>query len=141
MRAALALACAGFAAGHAVLLIWTQYKGVQSGIVNWPVLLAPALLTLAFLPSSWRHWKRWALLYFVVFVCNPVLLPQVIVAAETVVLYSVWVRDRQPGDLEWIRGAARSVARLPFRSAGNGPSGAVPERPVLRQKRARSNAR
>src|ERR1700722_6038652 len=143
LRGAEVLLAAGFAAGHAALLIWAQYKVMQSGLVNWPVLLAPALVTLAFLPSSRAHWRRWALLYFVVFVCNPVLLPQVLVITETVVLYSIWVRARQPGDLEWVRRAVRGtrpVIRWRSRRTANedsGPSGQARISPPAKGSHAR----
>lgn len=126
LHAACVLAAAGIAAGHLLLLLWTQDRGFQSGIVNWPVLLAPALIVLFVLPSSWRRWKRWALLYFIVFTCNPVLLPQVLLVAETAVLYSVLFRDRQPGDLHWLRSARAVLLRRFRRTTRDGSPGAAP---------------
>lgn len=125
-QGAAGLACAGFAAGHLLLLMWTQDKGIQSGLVNWPVLLAPALLSALMLPSSaLRCWKWWAGMYVLVLVCNPVLLPQVLLVAETFVLYVTWVRQRRPGDLGWLRSAGAVFPRR-FRRATRGGPGAAP---------------
>lgn len=110
LHAVAGLIIVGFSIAHVFLLLWLQVQGTQEGIVNWPAVLAPAALTLLILPSSARFWRRWVVMYFVVFVCNPALFVYVLPIVETYVLFSIWVRDLNSSDLTSLWRGLKSAA-------------------------------
>lgn len=93
-------ACALVAVLHAALLSMLTPTGSPSSTgVDWLLLLVPALATLVALPSSIRHWYRWATFVAVIIISTTQWTLFALVVAEAWVLHREWVVDRVPGEL------------------------------------------
>lgn len=100
IAAGLWTACALVAVLHAALLSMLTPTGSPSSTgVDWLLLLVPALATLVALPSSIRHWYRWATFVAVIIISATQWTLFALVVAEAWVLHREWVVDRVPGEL------------------------------------------
>lgn len=110
VHAGIYVTCATVAVVHVAALTWLHATITVDGVVTWPALIAPALLTVLILPSTWRQSRRWAVCYLIVLFANPLYQEWVLVVTETLTLQYMWC-NRRPHDLLWFRTASRGITQ------------------------------